>query len=325
MMRSPQWHSGWLVVLLWLSACSSPMPKPQTPPFSKNRPATSSEPAIIPSMPQANRLPSPAGERNSTRVIQIETPQAESIGNPLAEIDPDIPLETSVTPKLEPLVIGTTKPYIYNGETVQPMTSIAAFQQTGIASWYGKKFHGLKTASGEPYNMYKLTAAHKTLPIPSYARVTNLDNQKSIVVRVNDRGPFAHGRILDLSYAAAKQLDMLRGGSARIQLSLIDPSKGLPQTPDTPQEAAPADTIAVTQTEPGIYLQLGAFAKEDNANRLYLRVQQQRPETQGLLNKVYNGSVFHVVLGPYPDHALAEQMAADLRDQLQLPALLIVR
>ncbi len=332
-----------LCVLLWLSACSSPMPKPQSSSTtSKPGPVQTSPGRETPATPsgeatgnQANRLPTSVipADNSRPRVIQIEVPQAESSGNPLAEIDPEIPLETSVTPKVEPIVVGTTKPYIYNGETVQPMSSITNFSQTGHASWYGKKFHGLKTASGETYNMYKLSAAHKTLPIPSYVRVTNLDNQKSVVVRVNDRGPFAHGRILDLSYAAAKQLDMLRSGSAKVQLSLIDPTQGNTDAPIvSPATTASAtsapgetETTVTSLTEPGVYLQLGAFAKEDNANRLLTRLQQQRPESQGLLNKVYNGTVFQVVLGPYPDHALAEQMAAELRDQLQLPALLIVR
>jgi rare lipoprotein A len=118
-------------------------------------------------------------------------------------------------PKLEPIREGgPNKPYELFGQSYTPLRADAPYAEEGLASWYGRKFHGRPTASGEPYDMYAMTAAHKTLPIPSYARVTNRANGRSVIVRVNDRGPFVKGRIIDLSYTAALKLDLLRGVSA---------------------------------------------------------------------------------------------------------------
>lgn len=316
-------HLSAMIAMAWvLSACQSPMPpriaQPPTQPNSDS-PAATPVPTVSAPVPALSGQQSDPG---GPKVIQVE-PKAEGLGDPTEGIDPTIPLETSVTPKLEPLVKGTIKPYVVNGETVTPMTTLAPFSQTGIASWYGKKFHGLKTASGEPYNMFKLSGAHQKLPIPSYVRVTNLDNQKTVVVRINDRGPFAHNRIIDLSYAAAKQLDLLKHGSGRVALRLIDPTQPEAQASDATRASTPEPTNArpalPTLAATGTYVQLGAFGDEQNADRLYQRIARHQPDRQPLLNKVYNGKVFQVVLGPYPDHALATQAASDLRAQLQLP------
>jgi rare lipoprotein A len=316
-----------------LAACNSSMPPRQSSPSqppAANTPTTADKPypSNSPSTPSA---PSTMGPR----VINID-PKPETDGNPTDGIDPNIPLETSVTPKVEPIVKSTTKPYIVNGETVSPMLAVATpFTQIGHASWYGKKFHGRKTASGEPYDMYKLSAAHRTLPIPSYVRVTNLSNKKSLIVRVNDRGPFGRPRIIDLSYAAAKQLDIIQHGSTQVQIELIDPSLPTDSVQTTSKDNV--QPVAVTtQTAPsagpptlletnGTYVQVGAFGQEENADRLQQRIVKAAPETQSLLNKVYNGKLFQVVLGPYPDHALAAQAASQMRDQLQLPALIFSR
>lgn len=325
-----------ITLAIWLAACSSSIPPRQTPPSAPpTKPATSGPASTAP----ANNNPAVNGSiMGGPKVINID-PKPETTGNPTDGIDPNIPLETSVTPKLEPIVKGTTKPYIVNGETMTPMTEVSTpFTQTGHASWYGKKFHGRRTASGEPYDMFKLTAAHRTLPIPSYVRITNLSNGKTIMARVNDRGPFGRDRIIDLSYAAAKQLDIIRHGSAQVEVSLIDPTQQTqPLQPSTqpvasnapPQaNAAPAaaSTSALTTLEAGgIYVQVGAFGQEENADRLHQRIFSTLPETQSLLNKVYNGKTFQIVLGPYPDHALAAQAASQMRDKLQLPALIFSR
>ena len=335
-----------------LAACSSSMPPRQTSPSQP--PASKTAPIERPA-PPASSSPAPSGM--GPRIINID-PKPEFQGNATDGIDPNTPLETTVTPRLEPIVKSTTKPYIVNGETISPMSSIATpFTETGHASWYGKKFHGRKTASGEVYDMFKLSAAHKTLPLPSYARVTNLSNRKSLIVRVNDRGPFGRPRIIDLSYAAAKQLDIIQHGSSQVEISLIDPtmSASPPASSDTVQvtreivsssstgtpssasalssanasATAGAPTSASTVTSGleanGIYIQVGAFGQEENADRLQKRIFTAIPETQTLLNKVYNGKLFQVVLGPYPDHALAAQAASQMRDQLQLPALIFTR
>lgn len=286
-----------------------------------------------PTMPPATSSPTiaPPAATTGQKVIQI-APISEG-PNPTEGIDPNTPLETSITPKLEPIVRGTTKPYIVNGETVTPMASLQPFSQSGIASWYGKKFHGKKTASGEPYNMFKLTGAHQTLPIPSYVRVTNVSTQKAVVIRINDRGPFAHNRIIDLSYAAAKQLDILKTGSGRVEITLLDPSQPEMQAATAAplanhasnQSAAPRSVPPTQLTAKGTFVQLGAFGEERNADHVLAQVVEKKPQQQSLLNKVYNGKVFQVVLGPYLDPSLATQVARELREQLQLPAFIFNR
>ncbi len=304
-----------------LAACNGSMPPRQSTPSQP--PATATPPATS------------APSRTGPRVINID-PKPETTGNPTDGIDPDIPLETTVIPKVEPIFKPTTKPYVVNGETMSPMQAITTpFIETGHASWYGKKFHGRKTASGETYDMYKLSAAHRTLPLPSYVRVTNLDNRKSLIVRVNDRGPFGRARIIDLSYAAAKQLDIIRHGSAQVQIELIDPSlpgneslqasskENVPSTP--PLSVATSASPLTALSANGMYVQVGAFGQEENADRLQQRILSAVPETQSLLNKVYNGKLFQVVLGPYPDHTLASKAANLMRDQLQLPSVIFSR
>lgn len=126
-------------------------------------------------------------------------------------------------PKRETLNKWTAKPYTAMGKTFVPMTEMATYRARGTASWYGTRYHGRKTATGETYDMLVLSAAHPTLPLPSYVRVTNLENGKSVVVRVNDRGPFLNNRIIDLSYAAARRLDYVNKGSAQVEVELLHP------------------------------------------------------------------------------------------------------
>jgi rare lipoprotein A len=129
------------------------------------------------------------------------------------------------TPRIEPLHKFANRPYSALGKNYTPLTSVQSFKQRGMASWYGKKFHGQKTASGELYDMYQMTAAHPTLPIPSYVRVTSVANGKSVVVRVNDRGPFHAQRVIDLSYAAAYKLGYIQAGAAEVTLEAIVPGQ----------------------------------------------------------------------------------------------------
>ena len=128
-------------------------------------------------------------------------------------------------PRAEPLHKFANRPYRAMGREYVPMTSLQPFRQRGVASWYGKRYHGQKTSSGELYDMYAMSAAHPTLPIPSYARVTNLANGKSVVVRINDRGPFLHGRVIDLSYAAAHKLGYIGAGQAQVEVESIIPGR----------------------------------------------------------------------------------------------------
>ena len=124
-------------------------------------------------------------------------------------------------PRSEPLHKFANRPYEALGKRYVPMTSVQPFRQSGLASWYGKRYHGQKTSSGEAYDMYAMTAAHPTLPIPSYVRVTNVANRKSVVVRINDRGPFKSERVIDLSYVAAYKLGFIQAGQARVELEAI--------------------------------------------------------------------------------------------------------
>jgi len=137
----------------------------------------------------------------------------------------DLDKVADAKPRSEPLSRGANEPYTALGRKYAPYTSLQAYRQRGVASWYGRKFHGKPTASGERYDMYAMTAAHTILPIPSYARVTNLANGRSVVVRINDRGPFQSDRIIDLSYAAAYKLGYITAGSTKVEVEAILPGK----------------------------------------------------------------------------------------------------
>jgi rare lipoprotein A len=154
--------------------------------------------------------------------------------------------------------LGNPKSYRVFGQTYYTLDSSAGYEEQGISSWYGGKFHGRLTSSGEPYDMYAMTAAHRSLPLPTYVRVRNLSNGRSIVVKVNDRGPFHPNRIIDLSYVAALKLDMVRAGTALVQVTAIDPQHGAPAPPPAPA--------------PDLYLQVGAFSQRGNAERLQARL-----------------------------------------------------
>ena len=169
--------------------------------------------------------------------------------NPPAHLD-QVP---DAVPKIEPLKTGAMKPYTVLGQTYTPMTELAPYKARGIASWYGRRYNGQQTASGETYDMYAMTAAHPTLPIPSYARVTNLASGKSVVVRINDRGPFLADRLIDLSYTAAYKLGVLGGGKALVEVESILPGTEPLNTniaandaPVTPTTVPAAPVVAVT-------------------------------------------------------------------------------
>jgi rare lipoprotein A len=181
---------------------------------------------------------------------------------------PDLPGDP--TPRPEPRSkYGNGPVYEVFGETYRVMPTSYGYKERGVASWYGTKFHGNLTSSREPYDMYSMTAAHKTLPLPTYVRVRNLSNGKSVVVRVNDRGPFVHNRIIDLSYSAALKLDMVGSGTSLVEVEAIsfDAAPGdRPVRQTTPQEPPPPED-APQIDEDRIFLQVGAFGSADNAER----------------------------------------------------------
>lgn len=189
---------------------------------------------------------------------------------------------TNATPRVEHFYPASLRPYTVMGQRYVPVTSDVKMNQTGIASWYGKQFHGNKTAIGETYNMHAMSAAHPTMPLPSYARVTNLENGRSVVVRVNDRGPFLYNRVMDLSYAAATALDYANKGTARVKVERLTnqeiaagtwksgldltSSSAVPtqsQTPSLP--AASSANAVVTEPSSGWSVQIGFFTERDNA------------------------------------------------------------
>lgn len=183
-------------------------------------------------------------------------------------------------PRAEPRSkYGNPESYVVLGRRYQVMKTANGFRQRGIASWYGSKFHGHRTSSGETYNMYAMTAAHKSLPLPSYVRATNLDNGKSIIVRVNDRGPFHDDRIIDLSFAAAKKLDITANGTGKIEIEYINPHQTRAKARVAAINNKPAGksaranvSINTDKSPQRLYLQVGAFAQRINAEQLQQRI-----------------------------------------------------
>ncbi|RTE67041.1 septal ring lytic transglycosylase RlpA family protein [Amphritea opalescens] len=193
---------------------------------------------------------------------------------------------------------GNKSPYTVLGKTYHVMASGNGYKERGVASWYGKKFHGHKTSNGETYNMYAMSAAHKSLPLPSYVQVTNLKNGRQVIVRVNDRGPFHGGRIIDLSYAAASKLDMLGQGTANVEVEAIDPSRWSTSTAAV-VSAAPAPTTA-TPSEGARYLQVGAFSLETTALDAQQQLQTMLPGYQVRIVPLQRSdrTLYRVQVGP---------------------------
>ncbi len=174
-------------------------------------------------------------------------------------------------PRIEPRSKSGNPPfYDVLGQRYQVLSTAVGYEDRGVASWYGPTFHGKSTSSGEPYDMYAMTAAHKTLPIPCYARVTNLANGRSVVVRINDRGPFVANRLIDLSWTAAAKLDMLRDGTAFVSVQVLAP--GSPPAPAIEALATPGAAAPVFGPAKVLTLQVGAFANETNAASVMERV-----------------------------------------------------
>ena len=163
---------------------------------------------------------------------------------------------------------GNPVKYKVLGKQYKVLAASKGYQQRGVASWYGTKFHGKKTANGEVYNMYAMTAAHKTLPIPSYARVTNLKNHRSVVVRINDRGPFHQNRLIDLSYAAAVKLGIQKAGTGFVEVVTVEPGVTEKQTGVTENLQKETVDKSNKQASTSVYLQIGAFNSQENAREL---------------------------------------------------------
>lgn len=281
---------------LLLAACGTTPPKPS------------------PSAPSPAPSPSPTP---SSKYYKDDGPGEA----PPANLD-QVP---DAVPRLEPLHRFANRPYTVLGQDYVPATSLRPYRQRGIASWYGRKFHGQKTSTGETYDMYAMTAAHPTLPIPSYARVTNVATGKSVVVRVNDRGPFLHERLIDLSYAAAYRLGISGKGSGEVEVEAIIPGDNptlvaaapLPPVPTTAPTAP--STIALPANVPpsvaprdaggGFAVQLGAFQNYVNAQNFLSRAQGQLASAQVEPKVREVNGLYRVYVGPYPDRDEARRVA----------------
>jgi rare lipoprotein A len=258
--------------------------------------------------------------------------------NPPADLD-TIP---DAVPRAESLHRAANRPYAVLGREYVPATTLRPYRERGIASWYGRRFHGQKTSIGETYDMYAMTAAHPTLPLPSYARVTRVGSGRSVVVRVNDRGPFLHGRIIDLSYAAAHRLGIAQNGSGEVDVEAILPGT-IAQSPlagqaplapvaaataiETPLAPSAAEHAALANPEMppvaaalgGYSVQLGAFANFANAQAFLGHVQNQLA-TLPVESKIRQaGGLYRVYIGPYPARSEAQRIGERITQAFGFP------
>ncbi len=214
-------------------------------------------------------------------------------------------------PRTDPINKYTSRPYTVLGRTYVPYERPIAYKARGIASWYGKRYHGKKTASGEIYDMYAMSAAHTLLALPSYARVTNVATGKAVVVRVNDRGPFLEGRLIDLSYAAAHRLGLIGRGSGLVEVEAI-----LPGDESSATLAAPTPGTSMPADAPdGIYLQLGAFSVQENADAFLRKMQSELVWLSASLSIHGHDGYYRVRAGPYSSKEQAARTAARVQEE----------
>ncbi|HUN74081.1 MAG TPA: septal ring lytic transglycosylase RlpA family protein [Steroidobacteraceae bacterium] len=237
--------------------------------------------------------------RNGPNPRSVPQPSQQPIPVPPASVlsTPD------AIPRFEPRSkLGNPPFYDVLGHRYFVLASPEGYIERGVASWYGPTFDGLHTATGEPYDMYGMTAAHKTLPLPCYVQVTNLRNGRSIVVRVNDRGPFVANRLIDLSYTAAAKLDMLREGTTLVEVRAI-----------TPGEPASQSLTRVSESPaPDLYVQVGAFSDEHNAERLLERLRAAGFTTAFVLARPEKSPLYRVRVGPVAGVAQYDDLVARL-------------
>lgn len=267
----------------------------------------------------------------------------------------DIP---DAVPRIEPIGQRGNRTYVVFGKTYTPITDNRPYKERGRGSWYGKKFHGQKTSSGEVYDMYKMTAAHPTLPLPSYVRVTNLENGRQVIVRVNDRGPFIAGRIIDLSYTAALKLGYLQKGSALLEVERLLPDEirrmtepgaepivasGGVETVQVASTEAPARIVLASapagqvEAQSGtqarasvpaagaVYLQLGAFGQSVNAEAQRIRFVQRSDIALPPVEVVEQDALYRVYSGPFASRTEAEAAARHLQRSEAVTPLIVQR
>ncbi len=289
-----------LLLIVLLAGCASsrePVVEPQ-PPVAAPPSQASGEPAPPPARGGYYKDDGPG-----------ENPPAD-----LASI-PD------AVPRTEPLHRYANRPYSVFGVSYVPLAPGQPYRERGMASWYGKKFHGQKTSSGELYDMYAMSGAHKTLPIPSYARVTNLANGRSVVVRINDRGPFHSDRLIDLSYAAAFRLGYAAAGSAMVEVEAIGPD----EAPAQAAAAAPERPLPAAQepAQNAVYLQVGAFSSRENAEDLRGRLARDLSWLTDSVQVLSIGNLWRLRVGPYGSSDAARAIAQRIEAELKLKPLVV--
>lgn len=325
-----------LVSTLLFAACGGPAPVREAPPESPKAPATKT--------PTPTKKPTALLKRGGG--FYKDDGPADDIPDGLEDI-PD------AEPKWEPLHKPATRPYVVLGKEYVPNAAVKPYKARGIASWYGKKFHGQKTSIGEPYDMFAMTAAHTTLALPSYARVTNVQSGKSVVVRITDRGPFHADRVIDLSYTAAYKLGLINGGSGQVEVEAIIPGEAGGTTyaqvtpPSRPtagesddiaqlarrmaQEEKPVQTAAMagmggdTTIAKGVYLQLGAFSSADNAENLKNHLARELDWLVEPMRINPAGGIHRLHLGPYASRGDAEKVADRIRAALGFKPTFVTR
>jgi rare lipoprotein A len=346
------------IVLLALTACANKGPG------AKVEERLPGQDVSLPPPPQPSR-PAGTSDEPDVAIAQPVAPPERPIGVPDRAggfyqddgpgDDPPANLDAvaDAQPRAEAPHPYANRPYTVFGKTYTPYAEYTPYKARGVASWYGRKFHGKRTSSGETYDMYAMTAAHPILPIPSYAKVTHLASGKSVVVKVNDRGPFHSDRIIDLSFAAAHRLGFANAGSAQVEVIAIDGGTALAATtPRTePQPAAPAPTsvaaapvatptapaapapaakpaaatkpAAAAKTTGGFFLQLGAFSVRENAEVFRDKVASQLTWLNEALGVVLVDGLFKVHAGPYAERAEAQRAGDRMRSGLGLSPLIV--
>ena len=296
------------------------------------------------------------------------SPRSPAVGRdgPPAMTPADLAKVPDPVPRVEPIRQGgPNKPYSVMGQSYSPMATDVRWKQRGLTSWYGQKFHGRRTASGELFSVHGLTAAHRTLPIPSYVRVRHIASGKEVIVRVNDRGPFHSGRVLDLSYAAAVKLGIVAMGSAEVELERLtfddirtgawrqgpppvnpepgvdDPSVALaslttstspgdePLSPSTSGPTASpvpeSSAQAYTPAARGFWVQLAALGKREGVDKLQQRVNTELSALTPLMAVFKEAALFRLQVGPYESRAQAQVVARSVRETLALNPLVVER
>ncbi|MBI2959531.1 MAG: septal ring lytic transglycosylase RlpA family protein [Betaproteobacteria bacterium] len=312
--------------------------------------------SVSPRPPAIEREPAAAKPAPAPRVVR---PGGYYQDDGPGDNPPNIGAIAEPEPRVEPLHRFANNPYNVFGRDYSPFRELRPFRERGVASWYGRKFHGQRTSSGEPYDMYAMTGAHPLLPIPSYARVTHLGNGRSVIVRINDRGPFRSERVIDLSWSAAAKLGYAEIGSALVEVEAITaadmpvlasrrgaqapapiasargeavararPVAPAPASeaslldPAPPRAAAPAPAAADAG---GVFLQLGAFSARENAESFRTRLRQSLAWLGEAIHILHADGLFRVHLGPYRDRLEASGIAERIWRALEVRAVFVTR